>query len=79
MAAKCSISGKGPLVGNLVSHAKNRTKTRQLPNLHWKKIYIAELKKYIRIRISCHAMRSIDKMGLLTYLKKKGLSLKDIS
>ena len=79
MTAKCSISGKRPLVGNLVSHAKNRTKTRQLPNLHWKKIYVVELKKHIRVRISCYAMRCIDKMGLLSYLKKKGLSLKDIS
>lgn len=79
MSFKCSISGKRPLVGNLVSHANNKTKTRQLPNLHWKKVYVAELNKCIRIRISCHALRCIDKMGLLPYLKKKGLSLKDIT
>ncbi len=79
MTAKCSISGKKPLTGNLVSHAKNRTKTRQMPNLHWKKIYVEELKKYVRIRISCHALRCIDKLGLTKYLKKKGLSIKDIT
>ena len=77
MAAK--ISGKRPLTGNLVSHAKNRTKMRQIPNLHWKKIYVEELKKYVScIKISCHALRCIDKLGLMKYLKKKGLTLKDI-
>lgn len=79
MSAKCSISGKSPLVGNLVSHANNKTKTRQMPNLHRKRIYVEELKKFVRVRVSCHALRSIDKMGLLAYLKKKKLTLKDIA
>ena len=79
MAAKCSISGKSPLVGNLVSHANNKTKRRQMPNLHRKRIYVAELKKYVRVKISVHALRTIDKIGLLPYLKKRGLMLKDIT
>ena len=74
MAARCSISGKRPLTGNLVSHAKNRTKMRQIPNLHWKKIYVEELKKYVRIKISCHALRCIDKAGFNEISQKKRLN-----
>jgi large subunit ribosomal protein L28 len=79
MGAKCAISGKRALVGNLVSHANNKTKTRQKANLHRKRIYVEELKKYIKVRISCHALRTIDKIGLLPYLKKKNLTLRDIT
>ena len=78
MSTKCRISNKRPLVGNKVSHANNKTKMRQMPNLHWKKIYVGELNKFIRVRISCHALRCIDKLGLMQYLKKRGLTLKDI-
>ena len=78
MAARCSISGKRPLTGNLVSHANNKTKTRQMPNLQWKRIYVPELNKHFRLKISCYAIRCIDKMGLLNYLKKKKLTLKDV-
>ena len=69
MSKKCKITGKKPLVGNNVSHANNKTKRRQLPNLQ---------NKSIKIRISTSALKSIDKLGLMPYLKKKGLSLKDI-
>lgn len=78
MAARCSISGKRPLTGNLVSHAHNKTKTRQMPNLKWKKVYVPELDKHVKLRISCHALRTIDKLGLLCYLRKQGLTLKDV-
>ena len=65
MAQKCAITGKKPLVGNHVSHANNHVKRRQNPNLHWKKIYIPEMGKYIRIRVSARALRTITKKGLL--------------
>ena len=78
MSKKCKITGKGPLVGNNVSHSNNKTKRRQLPNLQNKSIFVPELNKSIKIRISTTALKSIDKLGLMPYLKKKGLSLKDI-
>ena len=78
MSKKCKITGKGPLVGNNVSHSNNKTKRRQLPNLQNKSIFVPELNKSIKIRISTSALKSIDKLGLMPYLKKKGLSLKDI-
>ncbi|NIP29675.1 MAG: 50S ribosomal protein L28 [Candidatus Dadabacteria bacterium] len=79
MAQKCAITGKKPLVGNHVSHANNHVKRRQNPNLHWKNIYIPEMNKNIRIRVSARALRTITKKGLLSFLKDEGLTLKDIT
>ena len=78
MSNKCKITGKKPLAGNNVSHSKNRTRRRQLPNLQNKTIFVPELNKNVKIKISTSALKSIDKLGLIPYLKKKGLSLKDI-
>ena len=79
MARKCDLTGKKPLVGNHVSHANNKVKRRQNPNLHSKRIYIPELEKYVKLKISNRALRTINKKGLLSFLKDEGLTLKDIS
>jgi large subunit ribosomal protein L28 len=79
MPRRCAISGKGPKTGNNVSHANNKTKRRQNPNLHKKKIYVPELGRTVRVRLSAHAMRSITRHGLMPYLKKQGLTIKDIT
>ena len=79
MPRRCAITGKGPLTGNHVSHANNKTKRRQNPNLQNKRIYIPELGRTIRVRISTSALRTITRQGLMPYLKKKGLTLKDIT
>ena len=79
MAQKCMITGKAPLAGNHVSHANNKVKRRQNPNLHWKRIFIPELNRTVRLRISTRALRTINKKGLLAFLKDNGLSLKDVS
>ena len=79
MARKCEITGKGPLTGNSVSHAHNKTKRRQLPNLQRKRIFVPELNRSVRIRVSTSALRSIDKLGLAAFLRKNGLSLSDVT
>ncbi len=79
MSRKCDITGKRPLVGYNVSHAHNKTKKRQLPNLQTKRIYVPELSRSVRIKVSTSALRSIDKMGLTAFLRKNGLSLSDIT
>ncbi|MXX54780.1 MAG: 50S ribosomal protein L28 [Gemmatimonadetes bacterium] len=79
MSRKCDITGKRPLVGYNVSHAHNKTKKRQLPNLQTKRIFVPELRKSVRIKVSTSALRSIDKMGLTTFLRKNGLTLSDIT
>ena len=78
MSKVCKITGKRPLVANNVSKANNKTKRRQLPNLQKKKIFVPELQKYVRIKVSTNALKSIDKEGLLIFLKKKNLTLSDI-
>ena len=79
MARKCKLSGKGPLVGNNVSFSQKKTKRRYLPNLQTKKVYVPELDRTVRIRMSVRAMRTVDKIGLMPYLKKEGLNLKDVT
>jgi large subunit ribosomal protein L28 len=73
MSRKCQITGKKPLVGNNVSHAHNRTKRRQLPNLQKKRIYVPELKRFITVRISARAIKTINKNGAKVTLQKAGL------
>ena len=79
MSRICKITGKRPRVANNVAKANNKTKRRQFPNLQSKKVFIPELGKNIRLKLSVKAIKTIDKYGLLTYLKKKGLSLSDIA
>ena len=78
MSKVCKITGKRPLVANNVSKANNKTKRRQLPNLQNKKIFVPELGKSVRFKVSANALKSIDKNGLLVFLKKKNLTLSDV-
>ncbi len=78
MSQKCMITGKSPLVGNNVSHANNKVKRRQNPNLQWKHIYVPELGRNVRIRVSTRALRTISKKGISAFLKDNGLTLKDL-
>lgn len=79
MSRKCKITGKGPQSGHNVSFSQKKTKRRFMPNLQSKRVYVPELDKTVRIRMSVRAMRSVDKVGLMPYLKKNGLSLKDVT
>lgn len=68
MAKKCPITGKGPLVGHNVSHANNKTKRRYLPNLQYKRFWLEDEKRFVRIRVSTRGMRIIDKHGIKAVL-----------
>ena len=78
MSKFCAISGKRPLVGNNVSKSNIKTKRRQLPNLQLKSIYVPEVGKSVKIKVSVAALKTIDKIGLVKYLKKQDLQLSDI-
>ncbi len=73
MSRVCMITGKKPLTGNHVSHANNRVKRRQYPNLQKKRIYIPEEKRWVTVRISARALRTINKNGARATLQKAGL------
>lgn len=71
MSRRCELSGKGPMVGNNVSHANNKTKRRFLPNLQEVTLESEALGRSFRLRISNHALRSVDhRGGLDAFLKK---------
>lgn len=71
MAQVCELTGKRRLVGNKVSHAKNRTKMTQKPNLKMKRIYDPETQRTVRLKLSTRAMRTLDKVGSLSKFIKK--------
>ena len=79
MARRCALTGKGPLKGNNVSHANNRTRRRQLPNLQDKRIYVPELKRTVKVRLSTSALRTVTKKGLLEFLRDHNLSIRDVA
>lgn len=64
MARVCLVTGKGPMVGNNVSHANNKTKRRFLPNLQSRRFWVESENRWVRLRISTAALRLIDKKGI---------------
>ena len=78
MSRKCQISGKKPLVGNRVSKSNIKTKRRQYPNLQTKNIFIPELGRKVKLKLSVSSLKTIDKIGLITYLKKENIKLTNI-
>ncbi|HEY3252275.1 MAG TPA: 50S ribosomal protein L28 [Ignavibacteria bacterium] len=73
MSKVCQLTGKKPLTGNNVSHANNRSKMRQFPNLRTKKIWVEEDNRFITLKISTRALRTLKKKGyakMVAELKK---------
>jgi large subunit ribosomal protein L28 len=70
MSRVCQITGKRPRSGNKVSHAHNKTKRKFYPNLHKKRFYIPEEDKWITLKVSTQALRTINKNGITSVLKK---------
>ena len=66
MSRVCQVTGKGPMVGNKVSHANNKTKRRFLPNLHSQRFWLENEKRFVRLRVSRQGLRIIDKKGATT-------------
>ena len=79
MARRCQISGKSHQNGHRVSHANNKTHHIFESNLQSKRVFVPELGKYVRIRLSTRMLRTIDKLGFATTLKKYKIKLKDIA
>jgi len=70
MARVCQITGKRPQTGNNVSHANNKTKRRFYPNLQKKRFYIPEEDRWITLKVSAKAIKTINKNGIATVLKE---------
>ena len=70
MARVCQVTGKIPMGGNKVSHSNIKTKRRFLPNLQKKRFYLAEEDKWITLKLSTEAIRTINKNGLYRVIKE---------
>ncbi|MDP0589434.1 MAG: 50S ribosomal protein L28 [Candidatus Endonucleobacter bathymodioli] len=78
MSKVCQVTGKRPVAGNNVSHANNKTRRRFLPNLHYKRFWVASENRFVRLRVSAKGIRIIDKKGIevvLADLCSAGLKL----
>lgn len=75
MARKCVFTGKRPNVANKVSHSNIKTKTRQLPNLQKRRFWWDEGGRFVTLRVSTSAMRTIDKLGLQAFAERVGVDL----
>ncbi len=64
MSRVCMVTGKRPVTGNNVSHAKNRTRRRFNPNLHTHRFWVESEKRFVKLRLSSKGMRVIDKRGI---------------
>ncbi len=78
MSRRCELSGKGVQSGHLVSHSNHKTKRRFLPNLVKVTLLSEVLKRAVRLRVSAHALRSVEHRGgldaFLTKAKADDLS-----
>lgn len=79
MSRRCALTGKGPLSGNNVSHAHNKTRRVQRPNIQEKRLYVPELGRVVRLKLSTRALRTVNRKGLMRFLKDEGLKLKDVA
>ena len=64
MSRVCQVTGKGPRVGNHVSHANNKTKRRYLPNLQYRKLWVESENRYVKLRLTNAGLRLIDKKSI---------------
>ena len=75
MAKVCPLTGKRPMAGNNVSHANNKTRRRFLPNLQVRRFWVESENRWVRLRVSARAIKTIDKKGIdlvLAELRAKG-------
>lgn len=78
MARVCEVTGKKPMSGHNVSHANNKTKRRFLPNLQRRKFWVESESRWVSLRLSNAALRTIDKNGIDSVLAKMRAEGKDI-
>jgi large subunit ribosomal protein L28 len=70
MARVCQVTGKKPMTGNRVSHSNIKTKRRFNPNLQLKRFFLAEEDKWITLKLTADAIRTINKRGLYPVVKE---------
>lgn len=77
--AKCQLSRKGPLFGNRDTFSHKKTRRRWNLNVQKRTIFVPELGRSVKVKASARAMKSVNRLGLMAYLKKNGLTIKDVT
>lgn len=78
MSRVCQVTGKGPIVGNHVSHANNKTRRRYLPNLQYRRLWVESENRFVKLRLTNAGLRLIDKKGIdvvLADMRARGLAI----
>ncbi len=70
MSKKCELTGTTVQYGNNVSHANNRTRRRWLPNLQKKRVWVVEEQKWVTVKATANALRTLDKKGYTKMMKE---------
>ena len=81
MARVCQVTGKGPMSGNNISHANNKTKRRFLPNLQRRRFWVESENRWVSLRLANAALRTIDKNGIdsvLADMRSRGISISGV-
>ena len=75
MAKVCAVTGKRPMSGNNVSHANNKPRRRFEPNLHVKRFWVPNEKRWVKLKVSAKAIKTITKVGIekvIADMRKRG-------
>jgi large subunit ribosomal protein L28 len=78
MASKRKITAKKPMFGNNRSHSMKSTRRQFKPNIQSKRFWVAELGRFVRVKVSAQEIKTIDKIGLPAFLKRQGISMKSL-
>ncbi|MEO0565442.1 MAG: 50S ribosomal protein L28 [Chloroflexota bacterium] len=78
MPNKRKVTQKKPLYGNNRPFSLKATRRHQSPNLQWKRFYVPELDRTVRVRVSAKEIRTIDKIGLKKFLERQGRTLQSV-
>jgi len=78
MSRLCKITGKRPRAGNNVPFSQKKTRRVQYPNVSKRRLWVPELNRHITLRVSARGLKTLDKYGVMEYLRREGLHLRDI-
>ena len=75
MARVCPLTGKRPNVANKVSHSNIKTKKRQLPNLQVRRVWYEKEERWVKLKVSTRALRTLRKKSLEEFAREAGIDL----
>ncbi|MBK7759657.1 MAG: 50S ribosomal protein L28 [Deltaproteobacteria bacterium] len=75
MARRCSLTGKRPNIAHKVSHSNIKTKKRQLPNIQKRSLWLEEEQRFVTLKLSTRAIRTLRKKSLAEFAKEMGVDL----